>query len=322
MIPLRALPPTRRRMPPRPMPFLFLILLLLLPAARAQDLAQPSAGASPSPSAVAPAAIHVIHDLPYLPGATPRQRLDLYLPGQPGPARPLVAYIHGGAWRSGSKDPCPASRLVPLGYAVASIEYRFSQDAPFPAQIQDCKAAIRWLRAHSGEYGIDSHRIGVWGASAGGHLVALLGVTGHPGDFDTGPNLDQSSAVQCVVDFFGPTDFLHYGDVPAEELDSPGNAIVQLLGGPLSTHQAQARAASPVYYVTGGAAPFLILQGDHDPLVPLQQSQEFNAGLQKAGVESTLRVIPGAGHGGTGFGTPEIRKLIADFLARHLKPQE
>jgi acetyl esterase/lipase len=261
----------------------------------------------------------VIRDLPYVPNAAPRQRLDLYLPASPGAPRPLVAYIHGGAWRAGSKNGCPARALVPLGYAVASIEYRFSQDAPWPAQIEDCKAAIRWLRAHAAEYGIDPKRIGAWGASAGGQLVAMLGVTGQVSDFDTGPNLDQSSAVRCVVDFFGPTDFLHYGKVPVSALDSPTSAVEQLMGGPVSTHQALARSASAVYFVTSQSAPFLILQGDRDPLVPLQQSQEFNADLQKAGVESTLRVIPGGGHGGPGFGTPENRKLIVDFLDRHLK---
>ncbi len=147
----------------------------------------------------------------------------------------------------------------------------------------------------------------------------MLGVTGHVSDFDTGPNLDQSSAVQCVVDDFGPTDFLHYGD-PVKS-DTPGNAVDQLLGGPVATHQALARSASPVYFVTRDAAPFLILQGDHDPLVPLQQSEELNAALQKAVVESTLRVIPGGGHGGPGFTTPENRKLVLDFLNRHLQPR-
>jgi len=298
------------------MRILFLLLALVLPAAQAQNLVQPPAHAAPSPSG-----LRVLRDLSYVPNASPRQRLDLYLPQQPGAPRPLVAWIHGGAWRAGSKDGCPARPLVPLGYAVASIEYRFSQDAPYPAQIEDCKSAIRWLRAHSAEYGIDPHRIGVWGASAGGHLVALLGVTGQVRDFDAGPNLDQSSAVQCVVDFFGPADFLNYGPEPADRLDAADSAVAQLIGGTVSTHPVQARLASPVYFVTRDAAPFLIVHGDHDPLVPLQQSQELEAALQKAGVESTFHVVAGAGHGGQGFVTPEIQKLIIDFFDRHLKPQ-
>ena len=299
-----------------PMRILFLLLALVLPAAQAQNLVQPPAHGAPSPTG-----LRVLRDLPYVPNASPRQRLDLYLPQQPGLPRPLVAWIHGGAWRAGSKDGCPARPFVPLGYAVASIEYRFSQDAPYPAQIEDCKAAIRWLRAHCAEYGIDPHRIGVWGGSAGGHLVALLGVTGQVSDFDTGPNPGQSSAVQCVVDFFGPTDFLNYGQMPAGTLNAADSAVTQLLGGPVATHQVLARNASPLYFVTRDAAPFLIIHGDRDPLVPLQQSQELQAALQKAGVENTLRVIPGGGHGGGGFSTPEIHKLIVDFLNRHLKPQ-
>ena len=300
---------------------LFFLLALMVSAAEAQNVVRPSVGVTAALPAPAPN-WRVLRDLPYVPNAAPRQRLDLYLPRQAGAARPLVAYIHGGAWRAGSKDGCPAAALLPLGYAAASIEYRFSQEATFPAQIEDCKAAIRWLRAHAGEYGIDPRRIGVWGASAGGHLVALLGVTGHVSDFDTRQNLDQSSAVQCVLDFFGPTDFLHYGVAPNESLDGPDSAVAQLLGGRVSTHPAEARRASPVYYVTKEAAPFLMLHGDHDPLVPLQQSQELQADLQKAGVECTLQVVAGAGHGGPGFNSPANQKLIVDFLDRHLKPRE
>ena len=293
---------------------LLCLLILLPPAARAQEPAAPSQASSLVAQTSAP---RVLRDLAYVPNAAPRQHLDLYLPPQSATPRPLIVYIHGGAWRAGSKSECPARRLLAFGYAAASVEYRFSQDAPFPAQIQDCKAAIRWLRAHSAQYGIDPRRIGVWGASAGGHLVALLGVTGQATDFDTGPNLSQSSAVQCVVDFFGPTDFLRYGQ-PPRALDSSDSAVAQLLGGPVSTHQQQARAASPLYYVTKSAAPFLILHGDSDPLVPVQQSRELQAALTKSGVESTLHVIPGAGHGGPGFNTPATAALILDFLNRHL----
>jgi acetyl esterase/lipase len=298
------------------MRILFLLLACALPL-QAQNLVTAAVHAAQSP-----AGVRILRDVPYVPNAAPRQRLDLYLLPQATTPHPLVAYIHGGAWRAGSKDGCPARPLLARGYDVASIEYRFSQDAPFPAQIEDCKAAIRWLRAHAGENGIDPKHIGVWGASAGGHLVALLGVTGHGSDFDTGQNLDQSSAVQCVVDFFGPTDFLNYGKPPEYRLDTPDSAVAQLLGGTVETHQAAARSASPVYYVTKDAAPFLILHGDHDPLVPLQQSQELQAALQKAGVECTLHVIPGGGHGGPGFNSPTSQKLIADFFDRYLQARD
>src|SRR5262249_50393585 len=134
-----------------------------------------------------------------------RQKLDLYIPATP--KGPLLVWIHGGGWRGGSKDVVEYRPFLAHGYCLASVEYRFSQDAIFPAQVEDCKAAIRWLRAHAGEYGYDPKRIGAWGASAGGHLVALLATTGHVRDFDVGENLEQSSAIECGIDYFGPTDF-------------------------------------------------------------------------------------------------------------------
>ena len=274
---------------------------------------------SPTTAPVEIPNVRELTDLPYVNGGTPKQLLDLYLPKTKGAPRPLLVWIHGGAWKAGSKSQCQARRLVPHGYAVASVEYRFSTEAAYPAQIEDCKAAIRWLRAHAEEYGIDPKRIGVWGSSAGGHLVALLGVTGQDREFDKGENLDQSSAVRCVVDFFGPTDFLHYGD-PPKPLDDPASAPAMLIGGPVSTHQAEAQRASPIYFVTKDAAPFLIAHGDQDPLVPLQQSTTLDAALKKAGVESTLRVVPGNGHGGPGFTSPEMIQAVVEFLDKHLTP--
>jgi acetyl esterase/lipase len=279
-----------------------------------------SASTNPPPDhlSASPDNMRVLRDLPYVSNGEPRQKLDLYLPNTPGPARPLVIFIHGGAWRAGSKENNPAKFLVPSGYVVASINYRFTQDAKFPAQIEDCKSAIRWLRAHAAEYGIDPRRIGVWGASAGGHLVALLGVTGQTKDFDQGENLDQSSAVQCVVDWYGPTDFLTHKQVIEPKYGN--SSVEQLLGGSVKDHPDAARKASPFYHVTKAAAPFLIMHGEQDPLVEVQQSQLLNDALKQAGVESTLEVILGAKHGGPEFTTPERRKTIMEFLDKHLKP--
>src|SRR5205085_4082805 len=123
-----------------------------------------------SDTAPAPARARQFIDVPYVTGGHDQQRLDLYLPPE-GAARPLIVWIHGGGWEGGNKRSCPAKAMVARGYAVASVEYRLSQHAIYPAQIEDCKAAIRWLRANASEYGIDPKRIGVWGASAGGHLV-------------------------------------------------------------------------------------------------------------------------------------------------------
>ena len=295
----------------RPLRFLIAVLfpvtvILVAPTLHAQQ-------AAPTP--------RLLRDIPYVPDAAPRQHLDLYLPPATAHPVPLMVWIHGGGWREGSKSDCPARDFMPYGYAAASLEYRFSQDAPFPAQIQDCKAAIRWLRAHAAENGIDPNHIGVWGGSAGGHLVAMLGVTGTETQFDTAANPGVSSAVQCVIDFFGPTDFLHYGDVPQAKIDAPTFPLAQLMGGPVSTHQALARSASPFYFVSKTAAPFLILHGDKDPLVPLQQSKILAVALTADGVEATLQIVPGGGHGGPGFNTPQVRQMMLDFANRHLKPK-
>ena len=282
-------------------------------------------GALHAQSAVAPATTSAIpavrqwRDIAYVNGGHERQRLDLYLPSDGGSARPLVVWVHGGAWTGGDKTDCPAKWLLDRGYAVASIDYRLSQHAIYPAQIEDCKAALRFLRAHASEYGIIPDRIGVWGASAGGHLVSLLGSTGDVHEFDVGANLDQSSRVQCVVDWFGPTDFLHYGEPPTRALDKPDSVLARLIGGPVSENLEKARRASPLYFVKRDAAPFLIMQGDKDNLVPLQQSQELEVALKKSGAECTLKILPGAGHGGPQFLSIPNAAMILQFLDRHLK---
>ena len=257
-------------------------------------------------------------NLGYVGNGCDRQQLDLYLPDDRHPVRPLVVWIHGGAWWAGSKDECPAQVLVACGYAVASVGYRLSHQEHFPAQLEDCKAAIRWLRAQGADYGIDPQRIGVWGESAGGHLAALLGTTGGLREYDVGEHLDQPSRVQCVVDFYGPANFLHWGGPEHPPMESPESGVYRLLGGPVSQHRDRARLASPLYHVDNHSAPFLILHGNQDEIVPLPQSQGLHAALTKAGVESTLSIVEAAGHGGPCFTTPENLKRIADFLDRHL----
>lgn len=261
-----------------------------------------------------------LRDVPYTEAGKEPQMLDLYLPADDGKEHPLVVWIHGGGWSMGGRRPCPSKPLTGYGYAVASVSYRFSQQAIFPAQIEDCKAALRFLRAHAAEYHIDPARVGVAGESAGGHLVALLGTTGGTKQFDVGSHLDQSSAVQCVIDLYGPSDFLHWGDNTDPSLETPFNGLARLVGGKISTHQEAARTASPFYDVSKESVPFLIFHGDKDPIVPLQQSQVLDAALRQAGVASTLYVLPGAGHGGPQFGTPENLKTMFDFLEKHLKP--
>ncbi|MCU0786401.1 MAG: alpha/beta hydrolase, partial [Verrucomicrobia bacterium] len=227
---------------------------------------------------------------------------------------------HGGAWRAGSKENCPARRFVARGYAVASINYRLSQHAIFPAQIEDCKAAIRWLRAHAAEYHLDPKRFAAWGSSAGGHLVALLGTTGDIKDFDKGEHLDQSSRVQAVVDWFGPTDFTQMSkySLPNSKFDHDAAEAPEalLIGGPVQENKDKAARANPITYVSKADPPFLIMHGNRDNLVPYQQSELLRDALQKAGVPVTLKIIEGAGHG---FGGPEVNRTVEEFLDAQLK---
>ncbi len=263
------------------------------------------------------------HDLAYVPGGDANQRLDQIAPAlsqYATPLAPVIVWIHGGGWEQGSYHQNPARAMAAHGYAVASIGYRLSSQAKFPAQIEDCRAAIRWLRAHSSEYHLDASRIGVWGASAGGHLAALLGTASAHKAFDVGDNLDQSSAVLCVIDSFGPTDFLQWGDPPVPAAyNTPNTALARLLGGPVADREALARLASPVHFVDKDSAPFLILHGEKDPIVPMQQSVVLDAALRRAGVESTLVIVPGGGHGGASFADPKYLSQMAAFMDRHLR---
>jgi acetyl esterase/lipase len=232
---------------------------------------------------------------------------------------PVVVWIHGGAWRVGSKEGGgPARPLVTKGYAVASINYRLSQHAVFPAQIEDCKAAIRWLRANAKKYNLDPDRIGVTGSSAGGHLVAMLGTSGgvvalegHLGD-----HRDVSSRVACVVDQYGPTDLLSMGGFH----DAPDSPEAKLLGGPVQEKKEEARNASPISYVTPDDPPFLIIHGTADPTVPFGQSENLLSALKKAKVEAYLVPVTGGGHGG--FATPEVPERMRLFFDKQLRDQD
>jgi acetyl esterase/lipase len=259
-------------------------------------------------------------DLSY--GPHKQNKLDLYVPKSDGPV-PLVLWVHGGGWELGSKyGGGPSLDLIRKGYAVASIDYRLSWQAIFPAQIEDCMAAIRWLRSHAKEYNLDPDHFGAWGMSAGGHLAALLGTcddTAFPPDPD-GPKC--SAAVQAVCDWFGPADFLHWGDYKIDDpIARKASQVSRLFGGFVPDKQDLARSASPVVHVSKSSAPFLIFHGDKDEIVPLQQSESLNAALKKAGVESALHVVKGGGHGRGGFTAPEVLKEEQAFFDRHLKPK-
>ena len=257
-------------------------------------------------------------DLPYVTNGHERQKLDLYLPEVPDKnPRPVLVRIHGGAWRHGDKSAQQGvAGYVKQGYIGVAINYRFSQQAIFPAQIEDCKAAIRWLRAHAEEFGIDPERIGVVGSSAGGHLAALLGTTGDSQQFNVGENLDFSSTVCAVVDNFGPTDLIEVSRTPGFE--NRMSMVTQLLGGTVTEKPELAAQANPITFITPEDPPFLIIHGDADPIVPLNQSELLHAALEKAGVPSELHIIPGGMHGGDDFKVEPYKSLGKDFIKRNI----
>jgi len=247
-----------------------------------------------------------------------RLKLDLYLPAK-GESQ-LVVWIHGGGWRGGSKERCPVTWLTGHGYSVASISYRLTDKAIFPAQIHDCKAAVRWLRANADKYGYSTERIAVAGSSAGGHLAALLGTSGGVEDLEgsVGGNLNKSSRVDAVVDFYGATDFVLRSKTQPHRANKEGSVVYRLLGGGADRKVELAKAASAAFHVTPDDPPFLVFHGDNDKTVLLDQSQRIVEVYTQAGLPITLHVLEGSGHGGDEFYRGERRQLIVEFLKQNL----
>jgi len=260
-----------------------------------------------------PEGVKVLRDLEYAQVKGVSLKLDLYRPSaMPSAPMPLVIWVHGGGWRNGSKANCPAAWLATKGYAVASLDFRLLPEHPWPAQIEDPIAALRWLRQESGKYGYDASRSAAMGGSSGGHVVALWGTLPLPAE----------DKVKAVVDLYGPTDLLTMppnvlsGKRTRADLAKANGAL--LLGGIVMDQPEKARAVSALHQVSKDDVPFLILHGAADPGVPVDQSERLHAALKAAGVESTLKLIPGAGHGGKEFDSPESRALIQAFLDKHL----
>ena len=295
--------------------------LLSFVALTASVFAQDPAGKKAPPPL--PPNVIAHRDLAYVEGGHERQKLDLYLPKDARGPLPVIIWVHGGGWQNGSKANAFPLRFgcTAQGYAIASIGYRLTDTETFPSQIQDVKAAIRWLRAHAKNYRLAPDRFAAWGSSAGGHLVALLGTTGDIKAFDVGAYREHSSRVQAVVDYYGPSDFLRFVTTSRYEMhgraDSPES---KLIGGTVSENKDKAATASPVTYVSKDDAPFLILHGAADPTVPINQSETLHAALVKVGATSTLHVLPGAKHGGPEFSSPESLGWVESFLAQYLKP--
>lgn len=246
--------------------------------------------------------------------------LDVYWHDSVAESEPLVIWIHGGGWRKGSKNnPREAIKLLEHGYAVASINYRLSHQAKFPAQIKDCRAAIRWLKAHAKEFNADSSRVGVWGASAGGHLSALLGTSWHRKEWETIGNFkDISSKVHAVCDYYGPTDFLRMDDRPGKWVhNDPDSPEGLLIGGPIQENKEKVAQANPISHIHPETPPFLILHGKEDKLVIWEQSQMLHDALQAQGQSSQFILLEGLGHGGKGW--PELTIHPLNFFNKVLK---
>jgi acetyl esterase/lipase len=253
--------------------------------------------------------------------------LDLYLPASAGPW-PAVVFLHGGGWGVGTRasmapplddwSPSAFERIAAAGLALATVDYRLTGEAIFPAQLHDAKAAVRWLRSEAGALGIDGERIVAWGASAGGHLAALLGLTGGHAELEGEVGVTGvSSAVCAVIDWYGPTDLVSMesqsdGTGPMEH-DSASSPEGSLIGGVVSELPERARDASPISYVHRVAPPFQIKHGGADKAVPRAQSQSLALALAQAGVRAELELIDGADH--MWIGAEDVEAIFESSLA-------
>ncbi|HYE99231.1 MAG TPA: alpha/beta hydrolase [Planctomycetota bacterium] len=256
-------------------------------------------------------------DVEYGKGGGEPLTLNLARPKADGPPRACVLLIHGGGWAAGRKEVHDAQirELARRGYVSATIGYRLVPKAVFPAQIEDVKCAVRFLRAHAQTYGLDPGRIGAVGYSAGAHLSMMLGVMGKDDGLEgEGGWADQPSQVQAVVAFFGPTDFVNV-DFP----DASRRIVERFLGGRREEHPEIYRKASPITYVSAGDAPMLLIQGTKDALVPHDQAFRMAEAMTAAGVPGRVDLLIGAGHG---WGAPEAQRtadLTFAFLAERLR---
>lgn len=250
--------------------------------------------------------------------------MDLRVPDAVGP-HPVIVYLHSGAWIMGDRFGGPAVRQASRGYAVASIEYRLAPDHIWPAQVEDTKAAIRWLRANAARFRLDPERIAIFGTSAGAHIGSVAATSGGVSwleGIDLG-NPQFSSSVKAVVDLYGPTDLLRLEADKIDCIPLDGNAswmpMSQLMGCAIQECQEWTRTASPMSYVTRDDPPFLIMHGMLDCLVSYKQSIALHEKLVEAGVGSSLVLIPRGEHGGRLFDEPQYKQMIDLFLDTHLR---
>ena len=270
-------------------------------------------------------------DIPYA-NLSPAEKLDIYLPDDGDGPFPVIISIHGGGFMFGDKADeqlNPMLKGLNHGYAIVSINYRMSGEAIFPANINDVKAAIRWVKANAAEYKFSPKRIALWGGSAGANLAALAGTSGDVKELEdmSMGNAKQSSRVMAVVDWFGPTNFL----LMDEQLKETGNGkpdkseansmLSKVLGQKITEIPEKVKMANPESYITSDDPAFLIQHGTKDPIVPTQQSVLFYEKLVKVlGKEKvTLHLLEGVQHGGKEFETPENLQIVFSFLDKILK---
>jgi acetyl esterase/lipase len=279
---------------------------------------------SPDPKTdIFPAGTTVYENISYANDTLKKHLLDIYLPPVKKLSYPLIVWIHGGAWMLNDKhaDMGYMTNTIKLfmdnGYAVASIDYRYSTTAPFPAQIKDCNQAIEFLYENAAQYNIDDSKIALIGFSAGGHLASLIGLSNnnHVKAFYPGKK-EPKFKISLVLDFYGPSDFL---TLKGNDNKNPRNPITLLLGGMVADLPDLAKEASPITYVDKDDPPFLIIQGEKDESVNPDQSVLLSKKLKKFGVKNELIIVPGAPHYGVMFDTKPIRDSVLAFLNEYMK---
>ncbi len=265
-------------------------------------------------------------NVPYANDTLKKHLLDIYLPQNAGNNTPLIVWVHGGAWMLNDKYADMGymkntiKGFIDNGYALASIDYRFSTNAVFPAQIQDCNQALEYLYQHAVQYKLDKNRIALIGFSAGGHLASLMALSNNNAvkEFYLA-GIKTHFKIKCVLDFYGPSDFVILGASPDTSINNARNPVSILLGALPLERPDLAKRASPVTYVDKNDPPFLIVQGEKDESVPYTQSKLLSSWLTIAGVKNQLIIVPNAPHYGEMFDTESIRKNVFSFLNEYLK---
>jgi acetyl esterase/lipase len=270
-------------------------------------------------------------DLVYAP-ASATQKLNLYIPTSGTGPFPVVINIHGGGFKFGDKgmlSEATGKALLNAGYAVASIDYRLSGEAIFPAAVQDAKAVVRFLRANAAEYNLNPDKIAVFGQSAGGNIASMVGVTGNISDYDDASlgNEGVSSAVQAVINQYGPTDFLQMDDqakaqgcsTSDQKHNDSGSFESAYIGAEIQTVPDQVEKSNPITYISADTPPFLIQKGDQDCTVPVENTKMLADALSAANLDVTYTSLAGAGHGGDQFETDENVALMISFLDKYMK---